>query len=84
MKNLYALLLLFGLLPFLVLAQPKHGHQWVLNRYNLMDFRGDSLALSVLDYSTNHGSGDYCTSICDEEGKLLFYSGGCFILNNEQ
>lgn len=48
-----------------------------------MDFREDSLQLSVLSNVTNYGSGDYSTSICNGDGELLFYSGGCYIINSQ-
>jgi Secretion system C-terminal sorting domain len=77
------------ILPFLILyalqliGQSKHDYQWVLDRFVLMDFREDSLQLSILSNTTDYGSGDRSTSICDDEGVLLFYSGGCFIINAE-
>jgi hypothetical protein len=64
-------------------GQVKHDYQWVLDRFVLMDFRQDSLQISTLNDVTSYGSGDYSTSICNEEGELLFYSGGCYIINSQ-
>ncbi|MDZ4706678.1 MAG: T9SS type A sorting domain-containing protein [Saprospiraceae bacterium] len=64
-------------------GQLKHDYQWVLDHYNLMDFRLDTFVLSIAEHQVNHGSGDYSTSICNADGELQFYSGGCHILNRE-
>jgi len=83
MKNIYNFIIFFLAITPFVTGQVKHDYQWVLNQYNHLYFRSDTLVLDVLDYTVNHGPGNYSTSICDQEGELLFYSGGCFILNKE-
>lgn len=79
----YLTLLIFLSFVFSLFGQVQHDYQWVLDRFVLMDFREDSLQLSALNDVTSFGSGDYCTSICNGEGELLFYSGGCYIINSQ-
>jgi len=68
-------------LTFSLSGQSGYDRQWVLDRFILMDFREESLQMSVLNDAIAYGSGDFCTSICNEEGGLLFYSGGCYLIN---
>ncbi|HLP94603.1 MAG TPA: T9SS type A sorting domain-containing protein [Saprospiraceae bacterium] len=63
-------------------GQAKHDFQWVMNNYNWLDFRNDSVVSGILpDPNPNLNPGDYSTSICDSVGTLLFYTGGCYVLN---
>ena len=49
-----------------------------------MDFRGDSLKVGILPNANQSlNPGDYSTSICDSVGTLLFYTGGCYVLNTK-
>lgn len=65
-------------------AQNLYNHQWVFNNHNNFIFYEDSLEVNVfVPPLINLDPGDYSTNICDKQGNLLFYTGGCYVLNKE-
>jgi hypothetical protein len=81
MKNLCVLS--FFMLYFPLQAQFQYDFQWVLENYTLMDFRNNELEISSITPPAFLGPGSFTSSMCSESGDLIFYSGGCFILNSE-
>jgi hypothetical protein len=66
------------------IAQNHHGDQWILLNGNILDFNSNSLEISLIEWipiALNAGS--YPSNICDRQGNLLFYTGGCYVLNRE-
>lgn len=64
------------------LAQNRHDHQWIFNNHNILIFHKDSLEVAVFTDSVGSlDPGDYVSNICDYQGNLLFYTGGCYVLN---
>ncbi len=77
-------LLLLSSTPMSVQGQKNYNLQWVLNNYIWMDFRHDSLLVGILPNANQTlDPGDYSTTICDSIGTLLFYTGGCYVLNTK-
>lgn len=65
-------------------AQSKYDHQWVFNNHNNLIFNEDSLVVNLITNPDIYlDPGDFATSICDKNGNLLFYTGGCYVLNRE-
>ena len=90
MRLLY--ILLFIALPFLCFSQYKYDYVWLLGSssdpnqpipttgINILDFNNGALSVGVEHlpvefFMTN-------SSICDDNGELLFYSNGCKIYNH--
>jgi hypothetical protein len=67
-----------------VFAQNRNNHQWVFNNHNNFIFHEDSLLVNVfVNPYINLDPGDYGSNICDNQGDLLFYTGGCYVLNKD-
>jgi hypothetical protein len=66
------------------LAQGSYDSQWVFNNHNNFIFFEDSLVINVFaNPFPNLDPGDYVSNICDRQGNLLFYTGGCYVLNKK-
>ncbi len=81
-KKSAIIIILCQFASLLCYGQNSYASQWVLDKSIHLDFRGDSLILDKFPVQ-NFGSGDFCNSICNEVGDLLFYSGGCNIIDSE-
>ena len=70
-------------------AQVKHDYNWIVGydatsstpegEGTIIDFNNSPVAIDFLPLEINMGSTN--TTICNEEGELLFYSNGCSIYN---
>lgn len=66
------------------LAQYNSGNQWILLNGNILDFNTDSMELRLIEWNPiSLNAGSYTSNICDRQGNLLFYTGGCYVLNSE-
>jgi hypothetical protein len=85
-----SLLPVFLFLQYCTLAQPvqdmKRDYVWIFGYYAevtpggngiLFDFTGDTMAYSYFTKSEQLGITYTNSSICDENGNLMFYSNGC-------
>jgi len=73
--------LFFLILPLFVLSQGKHDHNWIIGTggfANKVSFQNDTVKISPIAnfHMAMEGSN---TSMSDIDGKLLFYTNGCFI-----
>lgn len=82
MKNIYITLLIFS--TVIIHAQDNWGNQWILGGSS----SGEGIFLNFNDSMVNVSLGvsniwmeGSNTSMCDQQGNLLFYSNGCFIAN---
>lgn len=65
-------------------SQSRHDNIWILNQMNVLDFSNNELNVYQKENAfSSYGPGDYSTSICDQEGNLLFFGGGCHLFNKE-
>jgi Secretion system C-terminal sorting domain len=65
-------------------SQNHYDRQWIFHNHNNFIFHEDSLLINiVVPPSIILDSGSYASNICDNQGNLLFYTGGCYVLNKE-
>lgn len=84
MKKKYSIIILISSMFYNDLnAQMKYDFQWVLYNNSHLDFNNNSLKVDEL-FNPNKllNRGEHSTNICDKNGKLLFSTGGCYILNS--
>jgi hypothetical protein len=81
------LLLIFHIFLSGVHSQNKSDYKWVMG-WNLPDLKGGN----IIDFDNNRSidtgflafaMGSNCVSICDKQGKLLMYSNGCAIADQD-
>jgi hypothetical protein len=66
------------------LGQSKYNQRWVFNNHNNFIFENDSLIVDTISNPfLNLDPGDYPSNICDKKGDLLFYTGGCYVINKQ-
>jgi hypothetical protein len=85
------ILVVFIFYSCLAISQDKYDHQWVIGydttiskEYGngiLLNFNYDPVNVSLLKTINNFSMEGSNTSMCDENGKLLFYSNGCNIID---
>lgn len=81
MNKVLVLLLILSAI-FSLSGQVRYDYQWILWNYNHIDFRGPEVLANLISQPIFIvGTGTYSTSICNENGDLLFYTGGCYVLN---
>jgi len=72
-----------------VSAQDYRGHTWVLgysfsDTSKLIDLKFNSDKVSISSFRSDHSmAGPSITTFCDSNGKLLVYSNGCEIYNQQ-
>jgi len=65
-------------------GQNRHDGKWILEDGNIMSFDSNLMTLSVISWEpVSLSAGSYCSNICDSQGNLLFYTGGCYVLNKD-
>lgn len=65
-------------------GQKRYDGKWILEDGNIMSFDSSLMALSVITWEpVSLSAGSYCSNICDSQGNLLFYTGGCYVLNKD-
>jgi hypothetical protein len=66
------------------IAQNHQGDQWILLNGNILDFNSNSMEISLIEWNPiSLNAGTSSSNICDRQGHLLFYTGGCYVLNKE-
>lgn len=66
------------------IAQNCYDRQWILDDGNIMRFDDGIMVLNLISWNpASISAGSYPSNICDRQGNLLFYSGGCYVLNKE-
>lgn len=92
-KNFIHVLVLVHVLVCSMLGQSKRDYQWIIGYdTSLLDVGGNAILfnfnfcptniVNILTVHNFHMEGSN-TSMSDEEGNLLFYSNGCYIVNAE-
>lgn len=79
-------LIVLMLISCTTIAQEKRDYQWILGDRGegngvIIDFNTIPPNVSQLTIGLRAGSSN--TSMCDADGRLLFYSNGCYIANRE-
>ncbi len=81
MKSPILLYLLF-LNVYSAAAQSKHGHQWLFENFNTIDFRNDSTIVGqIFPYPRYNTNASFSSNICDKNGNMIMQTGGCYVLN---
>jgi len=88
-NNFILVILIFY--SYLAISQDKYDYQWVIGydttiskQYGngiLLNFNKDPVNVSLLKTINNFSMEGSNSSMCDENGKLLFYSNGCNIID---
>jgi len=80
----YFVLFCLATLTNTISGQRLNDAQWLLEGSIHLDFSGNDLEMNLIHYFPGKKSPGYTsTTICSNIGELLFYSGGCEIVNSD-
>jgi hypothetical protein len=84
MQKTYLLLTTLICLCSCLNAQNLYNQKWIIGNYILFDFSAGGAPIITLEQPLmDLGPGDHTNTICDKNGNLIFYTGGCFIGNRK-